>query len=109
MKIGDRVKVIGPSISGQTGDIGHEFVICQENKGVFYTNGKEYNYPESSLQLIKRHDLLPTHIATDREDSKYGEVLEQLSNIKNQLEYCKNRLDTQAYRISQLEERQRTE
>jgi hypothetical protein len=200
MKIGDRVKVVGPSISGQTGDIGHEFTICQENKGVFYTNGQEYNYPESSLQLVDeelkigdwveiigqparvcgtypigkiaqiekchkgeyevngwlyapkdlrkltpeevQQHLAPNDIAeyrraltkacielnlpydrppmetiqemlsiiaTDREDSKYGEVLEQLSTIKNQLKYYKNRSDTQAYRISRLEKHQRTE
>jgi len=53
---GNKVKIVGPSICGQTRDIGREFVIYQifPNSGAkLYTNGQEYNYPASSLQLVE--------------------------------------------------------
>jgi hypothetical protein len=56
LEIGNKVKVIGPSIEGWKGNIGHVFTIYQTFKNFqgieLYTNGQEYNYPASSLQLI---------------------------------------------------------
>lgn len=53
-RIGDQVEIIGPSVSGQTNDIGHKFTIWQmHDGGKFYTNGQEYNYPASSLRLVE--------------------------------------------------------
>jgi hypothetical protein len=57
LEIGNKVKVVGPSVCGQIKDIGREFTIYQTNtncQGIkFYTNGQEYNYPASSLELVE--------------------------------------------------------
>jgi hypothetical protein len=51
---GNRAKVVGPSVLGQTKDMGHIFTIFQIGvNGDFYTNGQEYCYPASSLELVE--------------------------------------------------------
>jgi len=56
LEIGNKVKVIGPSIEGWIDNLGHMFTIYQKFtnfQGIeLYTNGREHCYPASSLQLV---------------------------------------------------------
>jgi hypothetical protein len=85
LEIGNKVKVIGPSINGITKDIGHIFTIHQtftNYEGVkIYTNGQEYCYPAGSLQLIpnlKENDWVeiigPDILGLNRQDNKSYQI-----------------------------------
>jgi hypothetical protein len=85
LSIGSLVEVIGPSISGQTGDIGHKFRITQENKGVFYTNGQEYNYPASSLRLVEEGLKIGDWVRVVNEKSDLDGSIFQIDEITEML------------------------
>jgi len=66
LEIGNRIKVVGPSVDGCTKDMGHVFTIYKaftNYQGTkLYTNGQEYNYPASSLRLAEEKPQNPINV-----------------------------------------------